>query len=339
MIMRDSTPHASVFDAANQAGSFHFSDMKEALSFGQQVDRLREHGITVTDDDEAAKWLSETNYYRISGYWLTLEHDGKIITGTTLNDIREIYLLDEGLRLWLWKAIEPVEIKARTAFAYHMSLALGPLAHENPDNFTDTKAHRKSMDSYHRERGRALRDGIPCVTHNMNKYGNLPAWAAVEIMSMGTVSRLVGNLSPSAAYPEEGQSVRDAIADEFGTTYYLLKSWLRHLTYVRNLCGHHNRIYNRSMTTKVTMLKKDLRFNGPKAFPSIITLLRIYENLWPDRWDELATDLIRLFDSHPTVDIIPLGFPSDWKQIIGPSEVGNSNRAPNARLESETPNE
>lgn len=218
MITCDSTPHASVSDAANQAGSFHFSDMKEALSLDRQVTRLREHGITVTDDDEAAKWLSETNYYRISGYWLTLEHDDKIIPGTTLDDIREIYLLDEGLRLWLWKAIEPVEIKARTTFAYHISLALGPIAHEDPDNYTNAKAHKKSMDSYHRERKRALRDGIPCVTHNMSKYGDLPAWAAVEIMSMGTVSRLIGNLSPSAAYPD-GRSVRDAIADEFGTTY------------------------------------------------------------------------------------------------------------------------
>lgn len=319
MITYDSTPHASVSDAANQAGSFHFSDMKEALSLDRQVDRLREHGITVTDDNEAAKCLSETNYYRISGYWLTLEHDGKIIPGTTLNDIHEIYLLDEEFRLWLWKAIEPVEIKARTAFAYHMSLALGPLAHEDAGNFVNAKAHKKSMDTYQRERERALRDGIPCVTHNMRKYGNLPAWAAVEIMSMGTVSRLIGNLTSSATYPDS-RSVRDAIADEFGTTYYLLKSWLRHLTYVRNLCGHHNRIYNRSMTTKVTMLKKDSRFSSPKAFPSVVTLMRIYENLWPDRWAKLSATLIKLFESHPSVDLIPLGFPSDWKHVINKEE-------------------
>ena len=72
-----------------------------------------------------------------------MEHDGKIIPGTTLNDIHEIYLLDEGLRLWLWRAIEPVEIKARTAFAYHMSMALGPLAHEDAHNFDDVGAHKK----------------------------------------------------------------------------------------------------------------------------------------------------------------------------------------------------
>lgn len=319
MMTRDSTPRASVPDAANQAGSFHFSGMKEALSIDRQVARLREHGIVITDDGEASRWLSETNYYRISGYWLTLEHDGKIIPGTTLNDIHEIYLLDEGLRLWLWRAIEPVEIKARTAFAYHMSMALGPLAHEDAHNFDDVGAHKKSMDAYRRERRRALGDRIPCVTHNMRKYGNLPAWAAVEIMSMGTVSRLIGNLSPSAAYPN-GRSVGDAIAGEFGTTYYLLKSWLRHFTYVRNLCGHHNRIYNRSVTTKATMLKKDTRFSGPKAFPSILTLMRIYENLWPDRWNELSAILIGLFDAHPSVDLVPLGFPSDWEQVIRPCE-------------------
>lgn len=55
--------------------------MRKALSLSQQVARLREHGITVTDDDEAAKWLSKTNYYRVSGYWFTLRRDGGVIPG------------------------------------------------------------------------------------------------------------------------------------------------------------------------------------------------------------------------------------------------------------------
>lgn len=74
------------------------------------------------------------------------------------------------------------------------------------------------------------------------------------------------------------------------------------------------------MTTKVTMLKKDSRFSSPKAFPSVVTLMRIYENLWPDRWAKLSATLIKLFESHPSVDLIPLGFPSDWKHVINKEE-------------------
>lgn len=66
----NSTPHASVHDTANQAGSFSFSQVKPALSFEQQVELMRSRGLAVDDVDEAIRWLSETNYYRIRGYWL-----------------------------------------------------------------------------------------------------------------------------------------------------------------------------------------------------------------------------------------------------------------------------
>lgn len=316
MMNVDSTPHASVPDAANQAGSFSFSPMKPALSYTEQVSRLRNRGLIIDDDDEAAAWLSDTNYYRLRGYWITLERDGCFLPGTTLNDIREIYRLDLDLRLWLWHAIDPIEIKARTALAYHLGRACGPLSHKTPGLFANGKAHAKSMNGYARELARAERDGVPCVTHNLRKYGDLPIWAAVEIMSMGTVSQLYGNLSDRAAYPE-GPTVGKAVARDFGVKQFLLKSWLRHLTYIRNLCGHHSRIYNRTMTTKVTLLKADGEYDGSKAFPTIITLMRLYQRLWPDEWPRKAEELARLVESHPAVPTGPLGFPDDWRSVLG----------------------
>lgn len=86
----NSTPHASVHDTANQAGSFSFSQVKPALSFEQQVELMRSRGLAVDDVDEAIRWLSETNYYRIRGYWLTFERDGRFIQGTTLGVIGQI---------------------------------------------------------------------------------------------------------------------------------------------------------------------------------------------------------------------------------------------------------
>lgn len=315
----DSTPHASAIglsdDAANQAGSFSFSPVKPALSLERQVELLRGRGLTVGDDDKAVRWLSETNYYRIRGYWMTFERDGGFVPGTTLDDIMEVYRLDVGLRLWLWAAIGPVEVKTRTAMAYHLGRACGPLSYNDPTCFADTKAHRRSMTSFRTERDRALRDGVPCVVHNMAKYGCLPIWAAVEIMSMGTVSRLYGNLSDTAAY-DDGTTVRKTIADEFGVKPYHLKSWLQHLTYIRNLCGHHSRIYNRTMTTRATLLKADNRYNGPKTFPTMLVLQRVYERVWPERWPSMAKDLAALIDSHPSVDLTPLGFPADWAVIL-----------------------
>ncbi|MBW3093439.1 Abi family protein, partial [Bifidobacterium sp. 82T10] len=282
----------------------------------EQVRRLRDRGLIISDESKAVKLLSDTNYYRLRGYWITLEQDGRFLPGTMLDDIRETYLLDRELRLWLWAAIGPVEIKARTAFAYHLGTACGPLAHKTPGLFENNAAYARSMRGYAKEMARAERDGVPCVVHNLRKYGDLPIWAAVEIMSMGTVSQLYGNLSDHAAYPD-GLTVNKAIAQDFGVKQFLLKSWLRHLTYIRNLCGHHSRIYNRTMTTRATLLKMDSRHDGAKAWPTIITLMRLYQRLWPEQWHDLACGLARLIDSHPTVPLEPMGFPADWRFILG----------------------
>lgn len=259
--------------------------------------------------------LGDANYYRLRGYWLTLEKDNRFEEGTSFDDIWEIYLLDSEIRKWLWDATELIELKLRSQFAQHIAFTAGALGHEDPDIFKNEPAHAASMKNYHRERQRAFRDGVPFVTHGMEKYGDLPVWAAVEVMTLGTLSQLYGNLSNSLAY-DGGPSVRSAIAASFGLKSYYLQSWLRHLTYVRNLCGHHNSVYNRIMTVRPTLLREDVRFSGPKQFPTFLVLKQIYVRSWPQRWDEMLESLVCDFDSHPSVDLSPMGFPTNWEELL-----------------------
>lgn len=313
MVNHNSTPHASG-NAANQAGSFSLP-MKPALSFSSQLDIMESRGLVVEDRSLALTRLSQTNYYRLRGYWLTYERDGTFIPGTTFETVWDTYELDRELRQIVWAAIEPIEIKARTSFAYHLSLACGPDAYENGDLFKSKKGHSKSIANFKRERDRAIGDGVPCVRHNMEKYGALPAWAAVEIMTMGTVSQLYGNLSNKAAYSGR-RTVKAAVAEDFGTKPYYLKSWLRHLTYVRNICGHHSRLYNRVMTTRGKLLSMDSAFDGPKQFPTLMILKRMYERSWPEEWGPAVSDLRSAFDKHGAVSLKPMGFPKNWTDTL-----------------------
>ena len=123
----NSTPHASPSDGdANQAGSCRFVPVKPALTYGEQLTLMESRGLVVPDEPAALRLLAEANYYRLRGYWLTLESDGRFRAGTTFDDVWDIYTLDSGLRLWLWAAIAPIEIKLRTSFSYHVGRALGP---------------------------------------------------------------------------------------------------------------------------------------------------------------------------------------------------------------------
>lgn len=175
---------------------------------------------------------------------MTFEDNGAILPDTTFEHIRSVYDFDRGLRLWLWRMIERVALKVRTQFAYVLSTSFGPDAYMKPGYFRDAGAHEQSLKSIQKEIDRGRRQEMPCILHNLNKYGELPLWAAVEVMSMGTVSALYGNLRPDLQVEGCEKPVVEEISSAFDIGPGFLKSWLRHLTMVRNICAHHGRFYN-----------------------------------------------------------------------------------------------
>lgn len=311
----DSTPHASG-NAANQAGS-SFLPLPCATTFDWQLSKMKERGLVVSDEDFALARLRDLNYYRLRGYWLTLEQDGRFKEGTSFNDILDIYRLDCELRGWLWQAIAPIEIKLRTQFAYHFARLCGPDAYLDSDNFWSSKSHERAMGNYRRERDRAYDQGVPFVVHNMDKYGKLPIWAAVEIMSFGTLSMLYGNLDSKSGETDGKPGVADSVADAFGTKRMYLRSWAHHLVTVRNIAAHHDRLYNRVMNIRPQMLRRDSRYASDKQYPTLLTIRRIYEQSWPAEWNELSSDLSSILETYPGVDLAPMGFPGNWKEPLG----------------------
>lgn len=305
----NSTPHAIHECEANQAGSFSIP-MKQPLDYERQIERMEARGLSVGDRSDAISKLSDANYYRLRGYALAYEQNGEFYPGTTFDALWDTYQLDIELRSLVWSLIEPIEIKARTSFAYHMACAHGPVSHRDPSLFRDAREHSKSIKSLEREIERAEREKSPCVLHNMKKYGDLPIWAAVEIMSMGTLSRLYGNLDATRC-----DAVK-AISSDFNVKPYLLRSWLRHLTYVRNICAHHGRLYNRVMTTRPALMKADSRFDGSKQFPTMVVLNRLYERLWPRQRGNELERLSLVIADHPRVSLKPMGFPDNWRDIL-----------------------
>lgn len=315
----DSTPHARG-NAANQAGS-SFSPLPNATTFEEQLFIMKERNLEISNVDFAIAKLKDLNYYRLRGYWLTLEQDGSFCDGTSFDDIWEIYQLDRELRKWLWDAIAPIEIKLRTQLAYYFSHRCGPDAYLDDSHFWDTNRYNNALTNYMRERDRAYGHGVPYVVHNMDKYGKLPIWAAVEIMSFGTLSMFYGNLSFDAGESEGVKGVAASIADAFGTKPRNLRSWAHHLSTVRNIAAHHDRFYNRIMNIQPVLLRRDSSFASNKQFPTFLIIKRIYEKSWPEAWQSIGTDLAACFDKHADVDLGPMAFPDNWRRILELEDV------------------
>ena len=44
---------------------------------------MKGRGLVITDEDAALACLQNLNYYRLRGYWLTIEQDGRFKPGTS----------------------------------------------------------------------------------------------------------------------------------------------------------------------------------------------------------------------------------------------------------------
>lgn len=262
-----------------------YPPLPKPTTFDEQLSKMEDRGLIITNTEFALGKLRDLNYYRLRGYWLTLEDDNRFAKGATFDDVWEIYQLDCELREWVWKAIAPIEIKLRTQFAYEFANRLGPDSYLDGNNYLNKERFKRSIENFNRERRRAYSQGIPLVEHNVDKYGKLPVWAAVEIMSFGTLSMLYGNLSTSAGIGEDGRSISEAVAKAFGIKPRYLKSWAHHLTTVRNIAAHHDRFYNRVMGIRPNLL--------------------------------LGAELVECFNRHPNVSISPMEMPPNWKSVLG----------------------
>src|SRR5262245_33161550 len=106
---------------------------KPALSFTDQLAKLKQLGIAVQDDAKAIRWLKSVSYYRASAYFVPFRQaDHSFIPGTCLDTVRALYGFDRKFRLLLLDAIERVEVALRTAVTYKVAHTFGPFGYIKP---------------------------------------------------------------------------------------------------------------------------------------------------------------------------------------------------------------
>ncbi|MOA25478.1 Abi-like protein [compost metagenome] len=67
----------------------------------------------------------------------------------------------------------------------------------------------------------------------------LAIWVACEVWDFGTLSTLFGGLT---------ETDQDAISQQYGISNgRTFATWLHSLTYLRNVCAHHSRLWNRNV--------------------------------------------------------------------------------------------
>lgn len=232
---------------------------KPPLRFSKQVEQLAERGLTISDPIAAEQFLTHINYYRLSAYYrpYCVSKD-KFSDAATFEMIKSLYEFDSDLRALIAEALMPIEISIRTNVAYHMAHQYGPFGHEDPNTYwprfvTPVKTAAKPNPYSYADLIEDLRaqtrrsDHETFVQHFSGKYAEypkLPVWTAVELMSFGTLSKMFGGLQ-----------LKDkiAIANKYQIEATVLQSWLRTLNYIRNICAHHSRLWNKELANSAAL--------------------------------------------------------------------------------------
>jgi len=218
------------------------SYQKPWLPYADQIALFSSRGLVIANVPAATDFLRHVSYYRFSGYCLAFEasrHNFR--PGVTFEQVQAAYDFDLALRDVVTEALEVVEVDFRSTVAYHFGEKYGAFGHTGPANFFPRFDHAGWMTKLHDE---ARRSSELFVTHFEATYcgfPDLPVWVITELMSFGSLSKM---------YCGMWKSDKKAIAHNYGLQPDVLESWMHHMTYVRNLCAHHSRLWDRVWSIK-----------------------------------------------------------------------------------------
>ena len=277
------------------------------IDVNEQIENLISLDLKIEDKDYAKSVLNRVSYYRIvKAYSITLKENGKYIDGTTFENIVDLYLFDMELRHILFSLIEHIEVHLRAVITNYFSLKYGNFGYKDLSNYKKKNFQKSTIKELEREIKRNKKS--PFI-HNFEKNyegGEIPFYAAIEVTSFGTLSKLYKNI--------ENEDKKE-IAKEFEVDYIYLESWIENLSYVRNICAHFGRLYGAKLTKTPKLYKEYLNqgISNNTIFASIINL-KILAN--QEYYDKFYSDLLEIINKYGSVELKHLGFIEKWESIL-----------------------
>lgn len=284
-------------------------ELKKATTFDEQIKLLEQKDIKITNIDACKDFLSRTNYYRLSGYYLPFKRkdEEKCFISINFDRIQNIYAFDAELRNLISFAIEKIEVHVRTQLSYHHAHKYGPEGYMNPSSFNSKHNHSAYLN--HVTTCISENSNTLIVKHHNEHYdGHFPIWTIIDFFSIGMLS-----------YFYRGMKNKDKtkIAQEnYGVNYQTLESWLRCITDLRNRCANYSRIYYWIFPAIPKMP------NGEKYIPTRRLFAQLYmlKLMYPEKekWNsEFLKPLIKLVNKYKKdISLKHLDFPYRWKSML-----------------------
>jgi abortive infection bacteriophage resistance protein len=283
-------------------------------TFDEQLEILQNKGLIIRNKDFALKKLSSINYYRLSAYFEPFEY-GKttdraniFLDDVKFEDIVSLYDFDIKLRMIVFEAIEEIEIYIRTQITYCHSQKYGTFGYLQSAHFK--RNHNLDFDELMTSIQKDVRNALKHETfalHFKRKYNttNFPIWAMVEVISISTLSKLYKFLT--------SDDKKEVIKEIPNINKDIFENWLHALSVVRNICAHHSRLWNKTLSIKFVVPKNITFFQNIRHDKSFFALsvISYILNFIGDKSD-FVEKIKNILEQNPKVNAKSMGFIDDW---------------------------
>lgn len=308
---------------------------KDWKSYSEQISILKKRGLEITDSSSAKQYLASCGYYRLSGYSFAMRKrqadlNGKIVVldefqeSATFEKLIQLYLFDKNLRALAIDGLERVEISLRSEVAYLLG-KISPTAYKDENTYETSFINTQLQKWIAKNNELIAKSNEDYISHYLNKYpGYMPIWVACQVWDFGQLSWLISGIKDNLLRPLYCKY-------GFANRSQFSKS-VRCLHYLRNICAHHSRLWNKQMKTVpgfvvrnnvASKLKwmSEFDINSSdfnKCFTHFCVLKHFLSISHPDiNW---AQDFEKLISSFPDMQSIPLsianmGMGTEWKGI------------------------
>lgn len=287
----------------------------QPLSIDDQITRLKTNGLTIPDEAKAKDELKIISYFRLADYLRPLELDTVnhcFKPGSSIDDALKMYYFDKELRSLIFCAIQTVEVALRSKIIQHVSMKKGAHWFLDSSYFLNKEIFFDVLSKIMSEVKRSKEDYIKEYFTNYDNPFLPPVWKTIEVLTFGTLSKIYQNL--------DDKPIKKGIAQELDVpTHLILESWILCIAVLRNLCCHHNRVWNRAFAIKPqlpTKMPKDwISQTSPtptKLYWQLCCLLYLENSVHPN--NHFKASIKDLLHRYPSVDIAAMGFPANWEQ-------------------------
>ncbi len=286
---------------------------KQPLDYPQIITMLKQRNLLINNEAFALEQLMIISYFRLANYLRPMEQDKTTHVfkpNSLFENAIDLYYFDKKLRALLFTAIQSFEVALRSKLIHHCSLKYGAFWIIDRGKFDDKKIFSDCVIRIQQE---VLRSKEDFIKEHFAKYDTPilpPAWKTLEVVSFGTLSRILCNLSDNP--------LKKKIAREFNLPQHkYLESWCKSVVALRNNLAHHSRTWNRIYPIQ-PQLPQSLHgdwidtsgIQNNKLYAQLCCLAYLQDSIHPN--NDFKHQLKHLIASYPNVDVAAMGFPNDW---------------------------